>query len=138
MRLAWQRLDDHDVDHELIWAWIVLLGAIGGGFWLSRFGLPPVICMFHAVTGFPCLTCGATRAALLLVEGNPAGSLRMHPAVPVGLLMASIYVPYALTVSTARLPRIRLTLTPEDWVCIRWAAALTVALLWIYLIADGR
>ncbi|HKB08098.1 MAG TPA: DUF2752 domain-containing protein [Candidatus Polarisedimenticolia bacterium] len=48
--------------------------------------LPPVrplpfdVCLFHRMTGIPCLTCGLTRSVCLFVRGDWSESLRMHPA----------------------------------------------------------
>lgn len=38
-------------------------------------------CLFHWLTGLYCPGCGGTRAALHLLHGDIAGSLRYHPLV---------------------------------------------------------
>jgi len=73
-------------------------------------GLPP--CFFHRVTGFPCLTCGGTRAALALLSGDLAGALSLAGR---GLR------------EPERLP---------GWA--RPAALLGLAANWLWLIVDGR
>lgn len=45
-------------------------------------GLPA--CPFLAVTGIPCLTCGATRAALALASFDPLAALALNPLATVG------------------------------------------------------
>lgn len=45
---------------------------------LSGQGLP---CLFHLFTGFYCPGCGGTRAILLLLKGDVAGSIKYHPFV---------------------------------------------------------
>ena len=46
--------------------------------------LPP--CPFRALTGVPCLTCGATRAAVAVLHGRPLEALLVNPlAVLAGL-----------------------------------------------------
>ena len=48
------------------------------GFVFDGQGLP---CLFHLFTGFYCPGCGGTRAILLLLKGDVAGSLKYHPFV---------------------------------------------------------
>ncbi|MGE5345925.1 MAG: DUF2752 domain-containing protein, partial [Acidithiobacillales bacterium] len=47
--------------------------------------LPP--CFFHRVTGFPCLTCGGTRAVLSLLAGDLGVALHANPLVAVLLVL---------------------------------------------------
>ena len=63
---------DHRVVHEAIWAPIVALGLLTARF-LPLDRLPGISCPFHAMTGFPCLTCGGTRsmAALTRLDLGP-------------------------------------------------------------------
>lgn len=42
--------------------------------------LPVDLCLWHRITGLPCLTCGLTRAACLFAHGLWTESLAMHPA----------------------------------------------------------
>ena len=37
------------------------------------------VCLFKKLTGIPCPSCGSTRALILLLHGNFAGSLFMNP-----------------------------------------------------------
>ncbi|HEY3120956.1 MAG TPA: DUF2752 domain-containing protein [Vicinamibacteria bacterium] len=99
--------------------------------------LPFPVCVFKVVTGWPCLTCGATRAFARLYALDPLGALAMNPlAVAAGLAL----VPWALA-DLALLPSGRaltLELTPSAG---RWARALAVTLAvanWLYLAAVGR
>ena len=50
--------------------------------------LPTEVCLWNRVTGWPCPTCGLTRALCHAMRGEWAASLRFHPAgvlVVVGL-----------------------------------------------------
>jgi hypothetical protein len=47
--------------------------------WNSAFSHTPGVCMFKAITHLPCPSCGTTRAVMLLLQGNIAGSLRLNP-----------------------------------------------------------
>lgn len=64
------------------WIWFykrcaILLGIALGGFVL--FGLIGVPCLFKAVTGFPCLTCGMSRAWLAAFGLDFSAAFFWHP-----------------------------------------------------------
>ena len=47
------------------------------------------VCMIKNITGYPCPSCGTTRAMQLLVKGNLTTSLKMNPfGIVVAILMA--------------------------------------------------
>jgi hypothetical protein len=50
--------------------------------------LPFDLCVLHRLTGVSCLGCGLTRSICHLLQGDLAGSLRLHPA---GVLMAAVF-----------------------------------------------
>ncbi|HQR47294.1 MAG TPA: DUF2752 domain-containing protein [Thermoanaerobaculia bacterium] len=96
-------------------------------------GLPP--CFFHSVTGLPCPTCGGTRAALALLEGDVALALHLNPLVTAalallvggGLLAGLVALAGRGVKEPARLP---------GWT--RAAVVLLLAANWLWLIVDGR
>jgi uncharacterized protein DUF2752 len=49
--------------------------------------LPFDVCLWHRLTGLPCLTCGLTRSACHLLHGDLPGSLALHPA---GILVVAL------------------------------------------------
>ena len=96
-------------------------------------GLPP--CFFHRVTGFPCLTCGGTRAALALLSVDFAGAFHANPLVAIALVLfaGGGVVAGALSLAGRGLRE------PErlpGWA--RPAALLGLAANWLWLIVDGR
>ena len=99
--------------------------------------LPIVVCTFRAVTGLPCLTCGATRAAARLFFGDVAGAFAMNPLMTAGALAL---VPWGLA-DLALLARGRaLSLEvapPAAWV-LRGLALAAVVANWAYLVTTGR
>ena len=42
--------------------------------------LPFDVCLWHRLTGLPCLTCGMTRAVCYATHGLWAASIALHPA----------------------------------------------------------
>jgi hypothetical protein len=49
--------------------------------------LPFDLCLWHRITGLRCLGCGMTRSICHLMQGDPAGSLALHPAGPVVVVL---------------------------------------------------
>lgn len=120
----------------------LILGSIGLAagvavrlFHLDRLGFS--ICVFKAVTGCPCLTCGTTRALGRLAAADLAGALSMNPlAATVGLTL----LPWALA-DLVLLPRgqaLELTLSPRVGRAARWVVLAALLANWAFLIATGR
>ncbi len=137
MTVQFEALDPGDVDHERLWGAVGLACLALGGLWARQVGLVPLGCVFKAVTGIPCLTCGASRAALALAHGHPLAAFRLHPLVVVGTAAAAVYVPWAL-VSSVRPRRLRVHWSAREWRGLRILAWAVLAATWIWLIADGR
>lgn len=95
------------------------------------------ICVFKALTGCPCLTCGTTRAVGRLAMGDLGGALSMNPlAAAAGLAV----VPWAFA-DLVLLPRgqaLELTLSPRAGRVARWATVVALLANWAFLIAAGR
>lgn len=135
MRLVWRQIPSNEVNHELIWLAVSVAAAIGGGIWLSL-GFPTLRCPFLAVTGYPCLTCGATRCAIGLAHGNFFAALLWNPLALIALCGVGLFDLYAAIVLTARAPRLRFV----DWTrreknAVRIAVVVLIAVNWIYLLA---
>lgn len=93
--------------------------------------LPFNTCILLRVTGYPCPGCGFTRAALALLRGDLAASLRYHPlALPGAVLLA---VTVALAVA----------LPDEHPLWARWvryalnASAVALVVAWVARVALG-
>jgi Protein of unknown function (DUF2752) len=99
--------------------------------------LPILICLFHAATGLPCLTCGATRALGDLVAGDVPGALAMNPLATLG---AFALVPWGLgdLALMTRGRALSLEVAPAAARVLRMAAVAVVIANWAYLIAVGR
>lgn len=133
MKIERRRLAANELDAELLW-----LGILGGGgllavVWLIL-GLPTPHCLFRAVTGVPCLTCGGTRCARFLLTGHPGVALGWNPLVFVGIILAAVFVAYAAVVVAFRLPRLRVRFdTSREADIARVAVAAVAVANWVYL-----
>ncbi len=99
--------------------------------------LPLTVCTFKALSGWACMTCGATRALARLFALDLPGALALNPLVTVGVLAL---VPWALA-DLALLSRgraLRVELAPGVARVVRVAFVVAVAANWIYLLAVGR
>ena len=138
MKACLRRLGPKELDHELIWSLVglcVMGGVIG---WISFLGPPPLQCHFHALTGYPCLTCGSTRALLALARLDIFAALRLNPLCAMGWAVWAAYVPYGIMVSLAKLPRLRLAFSRRDWLILRIVIPLAAIANWAWVIWDKR
>lgn len=87
-------------------------------------------CALHALTGFPCPTCGATRAATALSHGRIAAALAWNPLAALCLSAGLVGGPVAPAWVLMRGPL-------PTWRPGRWTRVLVGALLagnWLYLV----
>lgn len=135
MRVVWRRLPPGEFNHELVWLVVSLAALLGGAVWL-HLGLLWPRCPFLMVTGYPCLTCGATRCVISFLHGNFSGAWLWNPLALVTLCGVVLYDVYAAIVLLARFPRLRATeWTRGEKNAIRIAVIALLAVNWIYLIA---
>jgi len=102
---------------------------------LDRLGV--AFCVFKAVTGLPCMTCGTTRALARLFALDLRGALAMNPLTAAGALAL---VPWGAA-DIALFPRGRalvLEVSPGLAPVVRVAAVALLAANWAYLIVVGR
>jgi hypothetical protein len=65
---------------------LALIGATGLHVALVSLSLPSWECPLFRLTGIPCPGCGLSRATVLLLKGDLAGSLRFHAFAPLFLI----------------------------------------------------
>jgi hypothetical protein len=135
MRLVWRRSPPEEFNHELVWLLVSVAAAAGGAIWLSL-GFPTLRCPFLAITGYPCLTCGATRCAIALGHGDFFGAWLWNPLALVALCGVVLFDLYAAIVLLTRAARPRLV----DWMsaeknALRIGAVALIAVNWIFLLA---
>jgi hypothetical protein len=137
MRVRLRRLAPGELDHELIWLCVTITAALLALLWF-RSALPLPRCTFHAVLGFPCLTCGSTRAAAAIASGDIAQAWQVNPLACLAMGALAAFDLYALVALVSRLPRVRIRFVSAA--CRRTSLALLgcAALLnWAYLIRHG-
>jgi hypothetical protein len=135
MRLLWRRRSANETDHELIWLAVSAASIAGGAAWLAM-ALPWPRCPFLAVTGLPCVTCGATRSAIAFLHGDFLSALKWNPLMFVAFCALIAFDLYAAIVLVSRTLRLRIV----DWTVTeknvaRIAVLSLLALNWIYLLA---
>jgi hypothetical protein len=138
MRLLWRRPAGGEPDHELIWLGVSLAAIGGAALWLA-FSLPWPRCPFLATTGFPCMTCGATRSAMAFLHGDFLISWRWNPLMFGAFCGLAGFDLYAAIVLASRGARLRIV----DWTAREKKAArilvvVLVAVNWIYLLAHRQ
>jgi hypothetical protein len=134
MQVSRRSLAPEEIDHELIWLLVSLGGVIGLTIWLTA-RLPTPQCAFHALTGLPCLTCGATRSASHFLHGEFVASFLFNPLAFLVFCSAVIFDLYALAVLVTGRPRLRLAdLSVTQRRFLRRAAILLLAANWLYLL----
>jgi hypothetical protein len=135
--MHWRRLRTGEFDRELLWLGVSVASVATAWIWL-RSGLPRPHCTFHALTGCPCPTCGATRCVRFIFHGDFGAALRMNPLAFLGFGALVLYNAYAAIVLAFRLPRFHLApLPPEVGKALRIGVVAAIALNWAWLIWSG-
>lgn len=138
MRIVRRPLAPREIDHELLWLSVSLGGLIFAAIWFAL-RLPWPHCIFLAITGHPCLTCGATRCAIAFFQFNFAGAWKWNPLVFIFLCGLSIFDVYAFAVLVLRARRLRIVqFTPAEKSFVRLLAIVLLLANWIYLLALPR
>ena len=135
MRVVWRRMPSAGFDHELVWLAVSAAALAGGAAWLW-IGLRWPQCPFLAMTGWPCLTCGATRATIAALQANFLQALSWNPLAFFALCGVAVFDLYAAIVLLGRLPRLRLVdPTRAERNVLRVAVVCALLGNWLYLLA---
>jgi Protein of unknown function (DUF2752) len=138
MQLVWRPLAPREFDHELVWLCISLGGLVAAATWM-KLGLPWPVCTFHALTGHPCLTCGATRSAIAFFHANFPAAFSWNPLVFGTYVGLTIFDIYAFVVVVLGRPRLRVVgLSSHQRSFARWSLVAAVTANWCYLLANSQ
>jgi hypothetical protein len=131
------RLNSGEVDHELIWLSISVASFAAAAIWLTL-GLPWPVCVFHQLTGLPCLTCGMTRCAIQFFHGHFLAALKWNPLIFALLCGVIAFDLYAVLVLVTRGPRVRVAFGHKAQKYARAIVIIALASNWAYLIWHWR
>jgi len=135
MRVIRRPLAPGETDHELVWLCVSLVGLALAAGWFAL-GLPWPRCLFLAITGHPCLTCGATRCAIAFFHFDFWSAWKWNPLVFSTLGGLSIFDVYAFTVLVFRAPRLRIGyFTFAEKTFLRIVVVILLLSNWIYLLS---
>jgi len=123
-----------EANHELIWLSVSSGGLALAATWLAL-KLPWPICLFHALTGRPCLTCGATRSAIAFFHAHFLAAFEWNPLAFLCYCGLSLFNVYAFQVVVLRAPALRIVrLSASERKFFRRFFIGLLALNWVYLL----
>ncbi|MCP5107809.1 MAG: DUF2752 domain-containing protein [bacterium] len=99
-------------------------------------GFPPVTCVFKGVTGYPCPTCGSTRALFHLSRLEIAAAFRLNPLVFLAGAAFILWVCYGVYMLASG-KRFKITLSKRESFFLRWGILVLLVLNWVYLVSAG-
>jgi Protein of unknown function (DUF2752) len=137
MQVCLRQLDPKETDHELIWLSVSVSSLSLAATWFVL-GLPWPRCLFHDLTGRPCITCGMTRSAIEFFHGHLLAAFQWNPLVFLALCGSCIFNAYAFMVLAMRAPRLRIAFGQREKKFARGIVISALALNWIYLLLHWR
>ena len=136
MQVVWRPLAPREMDGELLWLGITIGGLLCAILWFAL-GLPWPVCWFHSLTGHPCATCGATRAAIAFFHGQFVSAWQWNPMAFLIYCGIAVFDVYAAGVLIMRSRRLRASFGVHEKQIIRVSAIAVLLLNWIYLLSHS-
>jgi hypothetical protein len=134
MQIVRRPLAPGETNHELIWLTVSSGGLALAASWFAL-KMPWPLCLFHALTGHPCLTCGATRSAVAFFHAQFLAAFQWNPLAFLFYCALSLFNLYALAVIIMQWPRLRIVrLNAGEKKFIRGSVIALFALNWVYLL----
>jgi hypothetical protein len=137
MQFARRPLAPGETNHELLWLSLSFGSLFCAALWFAA-GLPWPTCLFHNLTGLPCVTCGATRCTIAFFHGQILTAWAWNPFVFCALCAIALFDIYAAIVLVSGGPRLRIMLTtPRSRQGMRIVAIAGLVSNWIYLLSHS-
>jgi hypothetical protein len=113
--------------------WLIILAAVLA---LSRL-FRPSVCVFHSLTGLPCLSCGLTRAADAFLRGDFLSMLYFNP---LAVLFCASLATYSFWKFVEYIFDFQIVLNPSPGIAraARLSVLMGIAANWLFLIIVGR
>ena len=130
--MTWREARAEDMSLAGVWALAAASAVALAPVLRLASGLLPA-CPLHALTGLPCPSCGATRAALQLADGQVLDALAINPLATLALglaIMGGLLAP-AWVALRGPLP----ARTPDR--ILRQGVVAALAINWAYLVLHG-
>ena len=86
MKLFWKKASHSCVPLGIIYTAISLMLIVGAAF-AHKGMIGPLHCVFKAIVGIPCPTCGITKSMVAISHLDITGALRWNPLVFISLLI---------------------------------------------------
>ena len=138
MQFRRHQLEPGETDHELVWLAVSAGSLTLAAAWFTL-GLPWPRCVFHELTGLPCVTCGMTRCAIQFFHGHFLAALQWNPLVFTTLCSILAFDVYAIAAVTMRAPRWRIYFsTTRAKTFARVSVVFALVLNWVYLLLHWR
>lgn len=118
---------------HIIWGPMALLFIIVAGFFKDFLGVLPE-CVFHRVTGVPCLTCGATRSIVALSQFDLISSLALNPLTPIFAIALVVFSSISLSGYIFKKSLV-LKFSEREKKLLRIGAVALIVVNWLFLIA---
>jgi Protein of unknown function (DUF2752) len=135
MQVSRRPLAPGELDHERVWFSVSLGSLAFAAVWFAL-RLPWPHCFFLTITGHPCLTCGATRAAIVFFHLDFWSAWKWNPLVFLFLSGLSIFDIYAFAVLFFHAPRLRIVqFSVAEKRALRLVAVVVLLSNWIYLLS---
>jgi hypothetical protein len=121
----------HPLSVHAIWLVILLIMAGASRYWL------PAPCVFHQITGLPCLSCGTWRAAGAFFERDFLGMFYYNPLIVAAFLSLSLFSLFKLAEYIFSF-RLKVSIGRRGLLTIRMAVFFLITANWLFLIITGR
>jgi hypothetical protein len=121
-----------ELNHELVWPAAFLGGALFAWIWFGT-GIQLPECVFHRLTGLPCLGCGGTRCARNLVHLDFGQAFLFHPGFFLVVMLAAAWTTYSAVFWVRRdTLRLRLVVEPAAERRLRIAFVIVLVVHWAW------